>query len=212
MARSARFPASSVPRSDSPRAFAASRVTPASASSGVMRNRVQPMLSVSSRRREGEEPGLQSVARAIGTFMRTQKIHRRQLRFPQRIESARQQNGHASAPCKRFDSCFIGEVFKMVGRERAIRSRQFWAPPRSESCSAWSLTGRFSCLSPCRTQPCNLSRAKMRSLRRTRRRRPQDLRVMGSFKRRQADVVEISVRAVLVFGGTAWAPRKLVRT
>ena len=44
-----------------------SRVTPRSASSGVRRNSVQAMLSISSSDSVGDEPGLWSVAIAIGT-------------------------------------------------------------------------------------------------------------------------------------------------
>lgn len=43
------------------------RVTPRKASSGVMRNSVQPMFNASSKEFSGEEPGLISVASAIGT-------------------------------------------------------------------------------------------------------------------------------------------------
>ena len=64
---SARWPTASVPRSASPSARAACRVTPASASSGVRRNSVHAMFSISSSDVAGEVPGLQSVATAIGT-------------------------------------------------------------------------------------------------------------------------------------------------
>ena len=63
----ASIPVRSMPRSFSPRARAALRVTPASASSGVRRNSVQPMFRMSSSEEIGEVPGLQSVASAIGT-------------------------------------------------------------------------------------------------------------------------------------------------
>jgi hypothetical protein len=43
------------------------RVVPASASSGVIRNSVQAMFIASSSEAIGDEPGLQSVATAIGT-------------------------------------------------------------------------------------------------------------------------------------------------
>ena len=49
------------------RARAVCTVTPRSASSGVRRNSVQAMLSISSSESVGDEPGLWSVAIAIGT-------------------------------------------------------------------------------------------------------------------------------------------------
>ena len=68
IAKSAALPASSVPRlSAMPSAWAALRVTPASASSGVMRNRVHAMLSINKSELTGDEPGFESVAMAIGT-------------------------------------------------------------------------------------------------------------------------------------------------
>ena len=66
-AMSARCPSCSVPRSARPSARAAWTVAPASASSGVNRNSVHAMLSISSSDVVGEVPGLQSVATAIGT-------------------------------------------------------------------------------------------------------------------------------------------------
>ncbi len=50
-----------------PKALAASRVTPARLSSGVIRKSVQAMFMQSSNEVSGEEPGLQSVAMAMGT-------------------------------------------------------------------------------------------------------------------------------------------------
>ena len=50
-----------------PNACAAWRVTPASASGTVMRNKVQAMLTMSSRLNAGEVPGLWSVDTAMGT-------------------------------------------------------------------------------------------------------------------------------------------------
>ena len=47
--------------------MAAWRVMPANASSGVSRSSVQAMLSISSGDSVGDEPGLWSVAMAIGT-------------------------------------------------------------------------------------------------------------------------------------------------
>ena len=61
------MPGANTPRSASPKAFAAWRVTPASASSGVKRNNVQAMFKISSSEVQGELPGLQSVDKAIAT-------------------------------------------------------------------------------------------------------------------------------------------------
>jgi hypothetical protein len=56
------------PVSSRPKAFAACRVTPANVSAGVMRNSVQAMFITNSKEVNGDEPGLQSVANAIGTL------------------------------------------------------------------------------------------------------------------------------------------------
>jgi len=67
IARSARLPGSRLPRSESPSARAACNVAPASAYSGVKRNSVHAMFSIVRIEVQGEVPGLQSVATAIGT-------------------------------------------------------------------------------------------------------------------------------------------------
>ena len=56
-----------------PSARAAFRVAPASASSGVSRNSVHAMFSISSSDVHGDVPGLQSVETAIGTPCRRSK-------------------------------------------------------------------------------------------------------------------------------------------
>ncbi len=56
-----------LPSSCRPRARAAAWVTPFSASAGVSRNSVQAMFNISSRDVNGDVPGLQSVATAMGT-------------------------------------------------------------------------------------------------------------------------------------------------
>ena len=66
---------------------------PRSASSGVSRNSVHAMLSISSGESVGDEPGLWSVAMAIGTPARAQRRDRRQLRLAQEVERAGQQHG-----------------------------------------------------------------------------------------------------------------------
>ena len=64
--KSAAFPGASAPRSRCrPKARAALRVTPASASSAVRPNSRVPMLIVSRSEVAGAEPGLQSVASAM---------------------------------------------------------------------------------------------------------------------------------------------------
>ena len=68
MARSHHRPGRSVPQSaSSPSASAPLRVKPAMHSSTVMRNSVAAMFIASSGEVSGDDPGLQSVARAIGT-------------------------------------------------------------------------------------------------------------------------------------------------
>ena len=66
-AKSARWPAASVPRSVRPSARAPFTVTPRRASSGVKRNSVQAMFSINNSDKPGDEPGLWSLAMAIGT-------------------------------------------------------------------------------------------------------------------------------------------------
>ena len=68
MARSARLPTSSVPRSSRrPSASAACRVVPARHSCGVSRNSRDASIIAVLNEQIGEVPGLQSVATAIGT-------------------------------------------------------------------------------------------------------------------------------------------------
>ena len=76
-----------------PKARAASRVTPATASSTVRPNRMQAMLAISRSGAKGEVPGLRSVGTAIGTPGPPQSRHRRDLPLAQEIEGARQQHG-----------------------------------------------------------------------------------------------------------------------
>ena len=57
-----------IPRSDSPKARAALRVVPASASVGVKRNKVQAMFIASNTDPKGDDPGFQSVATAMGNY------------------------------------------------------------------------------------------------------------------------------------------------
>ena len=124
MARSQRLPRSSVPTSPSrPSARAASRVTPAIASSTVSRNNVAAMFMISSSEVTGEVPGLLSVAIAIGTPLAAQCGDRRQLRLAQHIERAGQQHRRRCRSRHRSDAVLIG-VFQMIGRERAIARQQ----------------------------------------------------------------------------------------
>ena len=115
------MPGASMPRSGKPSARAACTVAPASASSGVSRNSVHAMLSISSSDVVGDVPGLQSVAIAIGTPSRAQRRDRRQPRLAQRVERARQQHGDRARPRHRRDAGVV-RVLEVIGGQRAEAS------------------------------------------------------------------------------------------
>ena len=102
----------------SPSARAACRVTPASASAGVRRNSVHAMLSISGSDVDGEVPGLQSVAMAIGTPRARIAAIGGKLRLAQGVERAGQQHRNRPGTSHRRDPR-VARVFEMVGRERA---------------------------------------------------------------------------------------------
>ena len=117
--KSARFPAASVPRSPRPSARAAWTVIPRSASSGVSRNSVLAMLSISSGDSVGDEPGLWSVAMAIGTPAARRAATGGSLRLAQEVERAGQENGDGAGRRHRRDA--VGaDVFEVVARQRAV--------------------------------------------------------------------------------------------
>ena len=94
------------------------RVAPASASSGVRRNSVHAMFSISNSEVAGEVPGLQSVETAIGNAVFAERRDRRQLGLAQSVERARQQHRDRPRPRHRRHAC-VTRVFEMVGRKRA---------------------------------------------------------------------------------------------
>jgi hypothetical protein len=104
-----------VPRSFSPSAFAALPVTPASASSGVMRNSVQAMFMASSSELIGDEPGLQSVATAIGTWCLRKSSMGGSCCFAQRVERAGHDAGHRAGGGHCRYAVFI-QVFEVIRR------------------------------------------------------------------------------------------------
>ena len=71
----------------------------------------------------GEEPGLQSVAMAMGTLCGAEQGDRRRLRLAQEIEGAGEK--HGDGPCfrERCDAVLV-EIFEVVGRQRAVARRQ----------------------------------------------------------------------------------------
>jgi hypothetical protein len=88
-----------------------------------MRNSVQAMLIISSSDSTGDEPGLWSVAMAIGTRRRRAALHRRQPGFAQEVVGAGQQHGHGAGGAHRRDA--VGrQVFQVVARQRAEPRRQ----------------------------------------------------------------------------------------
>ena len=94
-------------------------VIPAIASSGVRPNKVHAMFIASVGDSNGEVPGLQSVAMAIGTLCLRSSCDRRLLLLLQRVKGAGQQHGDRAGRGHRLGAGLV-EMFEMVGRQRAI--------------------------------------------------------------------------------------------
>ena len=118
--KSAALPGASVPRSTvKPRARAALRVTPASASSEVRPNNRVPMLMVSSSEVAGAEPGLQSVASAMWVPADAEGLDGRLALIRQTIERDRQQHGDRSRSGEGGSIGFRG-VLEVIARQRVM--------------------------------------------------------------------------------------------
>jgi len=125
-AKSARLPTSSVPSSRCrPRAHAACRVAPASASSGVRPNKVQAMLSTRRSEVQGEVPGFASVDTAMGTPRRAAS-RPAGGRLAQRVIGAGQEHRHRSGRRERLDAALAHEL-EMIRGQCAIGGRELRA-------------------------------------------------------------------------------------
>ncbi len=79
---------------------------------------------------KGDVPGLQSLARAMGTPGGAQGLDRRLHRLAHEVEGAGQQGGDGAGPGHGRDSGRI-EMFEMVCRQGVITRRQ---GPRRSGC------------------------------------------------------------------------------
>ena len=104
---------------------------------------MQAMFSISSGESVGDEPGLWSVATAIGTPASRSASTGGSLRLAQEVERARQQHGDraGAAPSPRTPASLR---YSRWSQDSAPNSAASAAPPLSLSCSACSFTGRPS--------------------------------------------------------------------
>jgi hypothetical protein len=80
---------------------------------------VQAMFSISSSDSPGDEPGLWSLASAIGTPASRSACHRRQLGLAQEVEGAGQQHRHAAGGGHRTHA-FGRQPFQVVAGQGAV--------------------------------------------------------------------------------------------
>ena len=77
------------------------------------------MFIASSSEAPGAEPGLQSVATAIGTPWRAERVDRRQLRLGEHVERDRQQHRDGAGP-RECRGVVLGRVLEVIAGERAV--------------------------------------------------------------------------------------------
>ena len=83
------------------------------------------MLSASSSEVQGEVPGLQSVATAIGTPAARSSATGGGVRLAQREVGARQQNRDRARLASWRTHAVLAQILEMVGGQRAVTRRQF---------------------------------------------------------------------------------------
>ena len=189
----------------SPSAVAALRVTPASASSGVRRNRVQAMFMASSSEVKRRGAGVAVGRHGHRHTVLAEGLDRRQLRLAQRVEGAGQQHRDRAGRGHGRDVRLVA-VFQVIGRQGAVAARP--AARRRD----W--TAARHAASP--AGPSSRAIAKTRSIWSGEKAMPSQKPSTASTSPSawaalsvgHADLVDIGVRPPVHSGGMAWAPRK----